>query len=239
MRYHRVANISTRVFLLLTSLLYIAFMLCDVFWNKDELSSTLKFISIVLCFIITVVFLVLNHKNRDCLILTSAFLFTVIADVFLLFTDLYLFGVLSFCIVQIIYLCRIHNVAPNFKKYHLCLRLLVSIVTLFLMEQLQIEVDFLLCITIFYFINFIGNIGLLGFLLRRKNQLLKCPVYLTRFFLGMILFILCDVCVGLYNLSYYVNLSGSVYELVILIASFGMWGFYLPGQVCIALSTKK
>ncbi len=239
MRYHRVADISTRIFILLTALLYIAFMLCDIFLNKAELSSTLKFTSIVLCFIVTVVFLILNPKNKDCFILSFAFLFTVIADVFLLFTDQFLFGVLSFCIVQMIYLYRIHNIAPKLNKYHLWLRLVVTFVTLLIMNLFPIEVDFLICVTVFYFINFVSNLVLLGFLHRKKHQYLNCPVHLTRFFVGMILFILCDVSVGFYNLSYYVNLNYNAYETVVLIASYGMWGFYLPGQVGIALSTKK
>ncbi len=241
MNYHRVANMSTRIFISITALLYLAFMLCDFFVNNFELSSILKFISIFLCFVITIVFYIFNRKNKDCFILMTAFLFTVIADVFLLFTDQFLFGVLSFCVVQIIYLYRIHCIVPNLSKYHLFLRMFVTIVVLLLMNLFSIKVDFLLCVTVFYFINFVGNIVLLGVLRLKSHQLVsrRYPVYLTRFFLGMILFILCDVSVGLYNLSYYVNLSGNIYDFVVLIASFGMWGFYLPGQVCIALSTKK
>ena len=47
---------------------------------------------------------------------------------------------------------------------------------------------------------------------------------------GLTLLLCCDVCVGLHNLS------GPVPAAVTAFADVGMWLFYLPSQVCVALS---
>ena len=47
---------------------------------------------------------------------------------------------------------------------------------------------------------------------------------------GLTLLLCCDVCVGLHNLS------GPVPAAVAAFADVGMWLFYLPSQVCVALS---
>ena len=52
----------------------------------------------------------------------------------------------------------------------------------------------------------------------------------VRFAVGLGLFFLCDLCVGLHNLPQNA-LSG--------FASLAMWAFYLPGQVLIVLSTDS
>jgi TRAP-type C4-dicarboxylate transport system permease small subunit len=47
---------------------------------------------------------------------------------------------------------------------------------------------------------------------------------------GLVLFLCCDLCVGVFNQS--ALFSDALYAA----AKFGMWLFYLPGQVLIALS---
>ena len=60
---------------------------------------------------------------------------------------------------------------------------------------------------------------------------------------GLILFLLCDINVGLFNLGYYFNLSYEITSILESISTNLMWFFYLPSQVEITLylviSTKK
>jgi len=52
---------------------------------------------------------------------------------------------------------------------------------------------------------------------------------------GMVLFLLCDINVGIFNLSGFINV-GPVYEVLYGISSISMWLFYAPSQVLIVLS---
>ena len=52
---------------------------------------------------------------------------------------------------------------------------------------------------------------------------------------GLILFLLCDINVGLFNLGYYFNLSYEITSFLENISTNLMWFFYLPSQVLITL----
>jgi hypothetical protein len=54
---------------------------------------------------------------------------------------------------------------------------------------------------------------------------------------GMILFLLCDINVGLFNLSGFIAMPQELYSLVYEISGILMWTFYAPSQVLIALSS--
>lgn len=54
---------------------------------------------------------------------------------------------------------------------------------------------------------------------------------------GMLLFLLCDINVGLFNLSGFIAMPQELYSLVYEISGILMWTFYAPSQVLIALSS--
>ena len=66
----------------------------------------------------------------------------------------------------------------------------------------------------------------------RLNQLLARGGRGRMFGLGLLLFVGCDVCVGLHNLA---GLPAPLSAF----AQVGMWLFYLPSQVLIVLSIPK
>jgi hypothetical protein len=210
------------------ALLYVAFTLCDFFNGEVWLSSWLKYCSIVGCFLYC--FLSAGYHS----LVTKGLFFTIIADVFLLFTEYYFFGVLSFCIVQLIYYYRIKQWNSNITNKHLILRMVFAIIVILLISG-QVPLDWVLGITVFYFMNFVANLVLLS----KTYHIMRHNLEFRRFFLGMGLFFMCDICVGLSNLSSYVTFSGSWVQKFFVFASFGMWGFYLPGQVLIALSCRE
>jgi hypothetical protein len=56
---------------------------------------------------------------------------------------------------------------------------------------------------------------------------------------GLVLFLLCDINVGLFNLSGFVSVTGRVVEILYSLSSILMWTFYAPSQVLIAISSDN
>lgn len=238
MKYHRIEQICIRIFLVLSTILYFSFMFCDIFLDVSFYSNRMKFLSICLCLLMVVILKLFHKKEKDYLVLVAAFVFTVTADVFLLFTNHFVYGVLSFTIVQLIYLYRIHTIDSSLHSYHFHIRAICSTLVLVVLSLSNFKVDVLLVVVVFYFLNFIGNIRLLCRLLKRRS-LLNTRVKIVQFLIGMCLFILCDISVGIYNMSSYLEVQPPMFVILEQIAGLGMWGFYLPGQILIALSTKR
>lgn len=189
-------------FLLIEVLIYLLFIIFDLL----KISSTyIKYFGIILCFIYTIC----NHKKFQSL----AMAFTLIADFFLLvLNDYYEVGVLSFVVVQIIYLIFIKNINnKNFSKFLLAriLLMIIGFVILFITNNISL----LNVLVIIYFSNLLLN-TFQSYTI--KNNTLA---------VGLTLFVCCDICVGLHNI-----LPQDT------IATFLMWVFYLPSQVLIVLS---
>ena len=277
MKYHRTEQNSISIFLVISIILYFSFMFCDIFYNTPLLSNCIKFIGILFCFLMLLLLKMFHPKDKDYLILLLAFAFTVTADAFLLFTNHFFYGVLSFIVVQLLYLYRIHTMDATVKGSHLLVRILVTGIAIGVMVLSRVPVDSLLVVVTFYFLNFIGNLILLGRLVIKVRQqrmvgdagnaenverLVKSEkstkvqnirnsvsvensansesrVQLVQFLIGMILFFLCDLCVGFYNMSYYIDFQSPIEMILEKISVLGMWGFYYPGQILIALSTKR
>lgn len=235
MNHHRTARISQCIFLSIMTLLYVAFMFCDFFDVLSRLSNILKFSSIVGCFFYSMSHRLFQSSDKELLFINVGLFFTVISDIFLLFTDFYFCGVLSFCIVQMIYFCRIMVWRQEGYRKHIIIRCFATFACLCLLMVSQIELDWLLVITIFYFVNFVNNLILLFLTNKSKKHLTSYRL----FFYGMTLFFLCDLSVGIFNLSSYLPIRGYLMQCLFTGATFGMWGFYLPGQVLIALSCRK
>lgn len=238
MKHHRTVSWITRGYLICEAILYISFLICDVF-SYPILSSRLKYSSILLCFIFTISLFHYVSKRQDAALLSIAFFFTAVSDYFLLFTTDYVYGIISFCMVQILYMLRIWSLDQRKHPVTLIIRGCVIAATIMILSLVGIPIDPLLCVTCFYFLNFLINIIEL---INRSRQSTKCENNLFHngcFLIGMLLFFLCDIFVGLFNLTSYITVEESIYRVIELIASYGMWIFYLPGQVLIALSTKR
>ena len=168
-------------------------------------SIYIKYLGIVICF----VFSILN-KNY---IISLAQLFTLIADYFLLVIDnYYVLGLISFIVVQMIYMYFLYN---NKTKLYIYIRLSLIIIAISLINKLPLLYVLVLC----YFSMLIMN-TITSYI--NRNLILS---------IGFTLFIGCDVSVGLHNI---LN-SGLLYD----IATMSMWIFYLPSQVLITIGGLK
>ena len=193
-------------FILLETIIYLCFLAGDLFGFD---TSLIKYVGVVLCFVRAV-----YRKNR---IVALAFGLTLISDFFLLLLNRhYVAGVCFFVLVQLTYLYFLYRQQCKpcflFRGIVLFLGLIVLLVNR--------QISLLNVVTLFYFTTLLGN-ALSSF----TNPGLRMMS------LGFVLFICCDICVGLHNLLPY----GKLYDVI----TYCMWLFYLPSQVLICLGSEK
>lgn len=185
------------------------------------MSVYIKFIYIVICFLIS-----LMYKNgiskRDLLLLRLALFFTASADYFMLIADNNRAGVYIFILVQLIYIKRYGEI--NIKKAA------VAIAGITLFYKYFLEADILIGGSLIYAFLFLKSMKAAV----RACGFDKFP-YPNSFFIliGMFLLFICDTSVALYNILYMVwNIdSSSLYFLI--------WFFYIPSQLLILLSGRN
>lgn len=201
------------LFLTVEAILYAAFLIWDLTVGGPG-SNPIKFAGILLC----LAYSLYLSRQGGCRLVSAALALTVLADVFLLLLNAhYALGILLFCGVQGLYFIRIvRGGGRNLWGLRLGLFLL-SLVVLNLLGLL-IPLNIL---ALFYFTNFFCN----------ALASLSCSGRSMRLFsIGLWLFLCCDVCVGLFQNPQLVPPAVSAF------VSVGMWLFYLPAQVLIALS---
>lgn len=222
-------------YIVLQLFLYVSFMSLDILNSEGyKLSNILKFSSIILCFLYVCLTGKVRSNKRDTNILLLAMFFTVISDWFILIKDSYNLGLITFILVQSMYLVRIH-LYNNLKSILIAFirNLLISIFVILIVIKVDIEpeVILILSLAIVYLVTFIFNIldtTILYIKIRRKDVFL--------FLLGLILFILCDINVGLFNLTNYIQMNPFIYDKIYPFVFLGMWFFYLPSQVILSVS---
>jgi len=205
---------SRELFLAAEAVIWASFLFLDLFRGGAG-SVPLKFGGVALCFLFAYWRLPLGGDR-----LTAAALgLTVAADVFLLVLDRhYLLGVALFCAVQGCYLARVSHANGGRTlwplRVGLCTAALAFLYCLELLNPLN-------ALSLVYFANFFCNVLQAAFLTGRRSRL---------FFAGLLLFLCCDACVGIFNQPGLFPAALSAF------AAVGMWMFYLPGQILIALS---
>jgi hypothetical protein len=231
------------MFVVIQTVLYVTFLTLDLIGGSITLSSQVKFSMIILCFC----YVLFRGKGVDKSIffcLGTALFFTVISDLFILILDYYLYGVLTFILVQLLYAARLLLVdsrADNRNRGSSAMRFFINriIILVFItfticliLQQFGVVLDSLLVVSTFYFVNILTNT------IMAVKTAFKRPHdrSLGLFAVGMILFLVCDINVGLFNISGFVAMPESAYDVLYPIISVLMWTFYAPSQVFIALS---
>ncbi|MBQ7374161.1 MAG: hypothetical protein IJW64_06375 [Clostridia bacterium] len=216
---------ATAVFIILQTILYSVFMWQD-FSNGSD-TTNLKYATICLCLVFTVY--KLPFSSIDGLLVFLALLFTVASDTFtLLINDYFTLGVSLFIPAQLIYGLRMRVWAekPLYKSIIARFSVIVAVVLGATVAQIA---DGLTLVTAIYFSMLLYNAIESVFFAKTFKRILFC--------IGLWLFICCDVCVGLYNLTDVLGVA--VNKEVFNFASIMMWGFYLPSQVLIVTSIRK
>lgn len=250
------------LFVFLQTILYITFLSFDITGSRISLSSHIKFSMIILCFCYVLLFS--RGAFKSILFCMKAGLaFTVISDLFLLLLDNhYNYGVISFIVVQQLYSMRliltdeyvikgsvrkaelgkgkeIADGAGRFPVRRWTSRILIQAAAAFtvclLLAAMGVTPEMLLVISVFYFICILTN-TVTAIRQAVQNPHIRSSVL---FAAGMGSFLMCDINVGLFNLSGFITLPSNIYHLVYAVSSILMWTFYAPSQVLIALSTSK
>ncbi|MGM9575718.1 MAG: lysoplasmalogenase family protein [Oscillospiraceae bacterium] len=202
-----------KIFIAVQAALYASFLWLDM--SGADGSKWIKYASIVLCLGFSVF---LSARGGEKLV-TAAMCFTLAADTFLLLLDTsYAAGVALFCVVQALYFVRIYR--ANGRRSALSARfvlLLAAVAALWILDMLS-PLNLLAAL---YFTTFLCNAAQS---LSIKNALFSA---------GLILFLCCDICVGVHNAPELFPAGLSSF------ADIGMWLFYLPSQVLITLSGRK
>lgn len=225
------------LFLLIELVLYGTFLYVDIFEKGAFVASMyLKFASIILCFLMSLLLYGRKNVTKDIVLLRGALLFTVISDLYILILESYVFGLVTFSIVQLLYLIRLHEwrkqQGRHVVAWLLLLRNLVVALTITgILIILRISLDGLMLISILYFVSiFFNTVDAI----RIQNREPKKQYQL--YAIGMVLFLLCDINVGLFNLSDFILIEDVWFNKLYEFASIAMWMFYLPAQVLISLS---
>ncbi len=178
------------------------------------------YLSIVLCFIISSIFVVTSKYNY---IILTALLFTLFADLFFVLiqqNNYYIFGIILINIVQLIYLFYVtKQLTKKLIFLTLLIRIISSMVFVFIaLCFLKPSIKVLTILSIISFVNLLMNIIISG--MRFKSDALL--------FFGLILLMLSFVVVVLKQISE-INQFISQWN-------FNMvWFFYLPSQILISL----
>lgn len=199
---------------------YLCFLLADLlFAGAGVFSVVLKYIAILLCVAMAISLHRLSWNRRDSALLIAALSLTCIADLFLLILGRPVPGLLAFCAVHVVYIRRYR---PALFPPAAIIVLLLAPASLaagvlipgFPAQTVLAGLYGLLILTV--------TVCSFWALLPRPNRRLVC--------IGMVLFLLCDIHVALFN-------SLSMGNPYFPFAAFLMWFFYLPAQILLACSS--
>lgn len=248
---HKNTSIIIYIFLVIELVLYISFLYFDFSKNNSEISSIIKYISIFIC-LLFVLFPVkkLNlahttiYDSRDIFILRFALIFTFASDYFLLFTNEIIAGLITFIIVQLLYLIRIFNwkldaglinrsKQPLYLYFfrNILIVIFVLIPIYILLSKPSQDTMLIVGLVAFYFISLLINL-IDSIKIYSKTSSVRAKI----FAIGLLFFVLCDINVGLFNIAYFIPINTFTYIKIYNISSIAMWLFYLPSQVLISLS---
>ncbi|HZK33577.1 MAG TPA: lysoplasmalogenase family protein [Tissierellaceae bacterium] len=221
--------------LIILAVFYAIFMYMDLFkLQAFRYSNILKFVSMILIFIISFMTGRNALGDKDILLLRTGLLITLIADVFLLLLNSnYILGIGLFSIVQIIYSIRykpgkIKTIIRNFS-----ILALILFFVYILINKFFLKIDFLLVIGLYYGICLLSSTSKAIQAYKNKSY----PRINSKFIvLGMILFLFCDINVALYNVIKSTAMSHPFTTVLYNISFISMWLFYLPSQVLLSLS---
>ncbi len=217
----KTAQKATMAFLLLEMILY-----CIIHTASGTTVVVAMFSSIVLCFVYA-----LARGVKCAPLIVGALACTVCADFFLVVCEPIeqLWGMVFFLGAQILYAIHLHRADRG--RVLLLVRVgLVAAAVVAALGVLRERTDALALVSMAYYANLIANI------LVSARRIKTAPLL----FIGFVLFILCDTVIGLQVAAdAYLPIAEGMWLHRLLFASFNLaWVFYLPSQVCLALSEK-
>lgn len=219
------------VFLVLQTLLFISIL----FVPHLPMVNVFEYTSILLSLLFAL-FVWLRKNSMVTLLIFIALVFTAIADTFLVFLNPYLnevtqsIAMISFSLCQLTYFFLIWKITQTHREriINLSIRtiffLALEIIALLILGS---SYNFLIFVSLFYFSQLVTNI-IFAFIHIKMNPFLA---------IGLLLFIGCDIFIGLSTLCDILTLSQSHFLYIFAHLPFNFaWFFYLPSQVLLSSS---
>ncbi|MCR5078902.1 MAG: hypothetical protein K6B65_03150 [Bacilli bacterium] len=208
--------------------LAIAYIVTGFFDSLHLATNILKFVLVVASFLYVFIYFWVRFLKddgcRDRLFLWIALLFTLGADVFLLLVnDFYEVGVSLFIVAQIVHFLRGARHYYKKDRVYLAITIALRAVLCIVAPLLTIPLDMVSptnILTMIYFPNLIMNFVDGVYIAVKVNR--RLGLFLS---VGFLLFIGCDICVGLSNVGL------PLWNLI--------WIFYGPSQIVLALSLSR
>lgn len=219
-------SIPLILFILIHLILYLFIYAFKIITGKTE--TIADYIVVISCFLFSLVYFIIK-RNSNTLIFLIAFLFTILADTnLLILDDNYELGILTFIIVQFAYFWYILKNMYTKDNYSYLIAIRLITIVIGVIASLIVQTDKLLvCLVIIYISNLVINL-IISIIPRKRNLL---------FSLGLFLFLLCDICVGCYNIGDIIDISNTSLFYKIANLPFNIaWLFYHPSQVLLAIS---
>lgn len=219
-------SIPLILFILIHLILYLFIYAFKIITGKNE--TIADYIVVISCFLFSLVYFIIK-RNSNTLIFVIAFLFTILADTnLLILDDNYELGILAFIIVQFAYFWYILKNLYTKDNYSYLIAIRLITIVIGVIASLIVQTDKLLvCLVIIYISNLVINL-IISIIPRKRNLL---------FSLGLFLFLLCDICVGCYNIGDIIDISNTSLFYKIANLPFNIaWLFYHPSQVLLAIS---
>lgn len=214
-------NRAACALLALLAAVYLSFLAADLFFAGAGLFSMLmKYLGVLLCFALALLLRGSAWNKKDAALLITALLLTCVSDPFLLLLNLPVPGLLCFCAVH---LCYIRRYRP--RAFHIAVAIALTLAAGFLAAGLLTNFPTKYALSGLY-AGLLITATAFGFaspLPRANRRLVRA---------GMLLFLLCDLHVALFNT---LPADNPYYPF----AAFLMWFFYLPSQTLLALSAYR
>lgn len=221
-----------KLILVILFIVYILFIYVDVFNHISYMYiNIIKYIGIILCFILS---LITNSKDHiiDSRLLQIGMLFTTFADLALVILENYIVGVVLFTIVQLIYIARYTTDRFKLVFKKLLVVFIIIFSSYFIISGLIIKTSLILIpIGLFYAVCLITSV-FKGVAINRDSSYINPNKYMIAF--GMVLFLLCDMSIGVAFILRITNMLNLSYLFSSLI-----WIFYLPSQILLSISGHK
>ena len=214
------------VFAAIELAIFIAFVVIETTQGYNPIA--LKYTGIVLCFAVSLLMLPIHGKDGIFAAVSS--FFTVISDLFIFIlakndADMYIPGLCTFIIVQTVFFIRIYFTLKKKPFISLAVRLVLMAVALITLGCLT-YLNALTALVAIYFPMLLGNTVESAFLIKTSKRYILLLI-------GLILFMGCDICVGILNMA---QVGIELPERTLDIIATVIWVFYLPSQTVIALA---
>ncbi|MGN1060338.1 MAG: lysoplasmalogenase family protein [Candidatus Coproplasma sp.] len=221
-------NLIFLAFIAIEAVIYVVFNVLAATGAPDPIY--LKYAGVLLCLAVLLTVIFMPDSSRDNAVMLAALFFTAISDLFILVLDKYYeIGLVTFIIVQSLYLYRLY--ADRLKKIYITLAVRLAVMSALIITFAAIgKINLLVAECAIYITMLVGNV-IDAFIVCKKS------VKNLLFAIGLLLFLGCDICVGLHNFGSVLNIA--LPSWLISFAAFAIWAFYLPSQVLITLSVNK